>query len=249
MVELRSDVKRHFKNRMPKFWEPESDQARLKTFYIKQRSILRQLFDPTAKTILDAGTGKGRFAIDFALNGAKRVFAIDISSGMLKIAKERSIKANVAEKIHFQQGDIENLAFDEDVFDVACCMETFVHLGNPQKAMNELARVTKTGGIVIANATMTGRLWKIRYRYGWSGLIRRALSTIYWSRICGSLRPYLHQKLGTPLTHKTLKDAKDFPKREFLSLLQYAKLEVMKTVEQGLWHFPVFLIVVARKPK
>ena len=78
-------VKRYFVKAATS-WEPESEQARpLQPLYSKQRVILRQLFDPLRKTILDAGTGKGRFAIDLALKGAKQIFAIDISNEMWKI--------------------------------------------------------------------------------------------------------------------------------------------------------------------
>jgi 2-polyprenyl-3-methyl-5-hydroxy-6-metoxy-1,4-benzoquinol methylase len=49
------------------------------------------------------------------------------------------------------------------IFDVTFCMETFVHLPNPQIAMNELARVTKPGELIIANVTSNKILWRIRY--------------------------------------------------------------------------------------
>lgn len=63
------------------------------------------------------------------------------------------------------QGDIENLNFKNEIFDVTCCMESFVHLPNPQIAMTELARVTKPGGLIIANVTSNKILWRVRYRY------------------------------------------------------------------------------------
>jgi len=251
-------TKRYFlKGKATEWWKPESEQSRLQPLYIKQRVILRQLFDPHGKKILDAGTGEGRFAIDFALNGAKQVFAVDISSKMLKIAKERAIKIpidrSIAEKTSLQRGDVENLAFKDDTFDVVCCMETFVHLPNPQKAMNELKRVTKNGGMVIANATIAGLIWRIRYRYKWSfkkDVLGPFLRAIYWSRICKPVRPLLHKKLGTPVTPQKAKPlARPFSKQQFISLFLNAELEVMKMVAQGPWHFPVFVIVAARKQK
>jgi len=144
------------------WWRPESDRAPLlRSLYIDQRFILRQLFNPVGKTILDVGTGGGRFAIDFALAGAEQVSAVDVSGEMLRIAKKRATQVGVANKILFQKGDAENLGFEDDTFDVTICMETFIHLPNPQAAMKELARVTKPLGLVIANTTVPGRMWKI----------------------------------------------------------------------------------------
>jgi ubiquinone/menaquinone biosynthesis C-methylase UbiE len=152
-------------------------------------------------------------------------------------------------------------------------METFVHFPNPQKAMNELMRLTKKGGMVIANATISGMLWRIQHR-NWSfnlrsrnvlwyilrATIRRLSGSIvdqssssskvasYWSRMIKPIRPILQNKFGTLETSiDRIPIVRPFSKQYFISLFNNAKLEVMKKVTQGSKYFPVFLIVSAKK--
>jgi len=46
-------------------------------------------------------------------------------------------------------GDIFNLDFSDDYWDATICIEVLEHVNNPQKAVDELRRVTKKGGIVL----------------------------------------------------------------------------------------------------
>ena len=88
-----------------KWWEPELKEGVYKEKYIRERADIISLTNkPKGKTILDVGTGKGRFAIDFALRGDK-VTACDISKEMLDIAKKRAKRVGVESKITFELGD------------------------------------------------------------------------------------------------------------------------------------------------
>jgi ubiquinone/menaquinone biosynthesis C-methylase UbiE len=50
--------------------------------------------------------------------------------------------------ISFIQGDATDLPFDDNSFDLAHARYLFIHLQNQPKAISEMARVTKTGGVV-----------------------------------------------------------------------------------------------------
>ncbi|MBA7593125.1 2-methoxy-6-polyprenyl-1,4-benzoquinol methylase [subsurface metagenome] len=121
--------------------------------------------NPKGKIVLDAGTGKGRFAIAFAKGGAERVIAVDISPVMLKLAREEAEKEGVLDKISFEIGDVESLKYPDNHFDIACCMATTMHLPYPSKAISELKRVCKVGGLVVVDASINekpkqGDYWK-----------------------------------------------------------------------------------------
>jgi len=148
-------VKKYFRRSgtVSKWWDVDDKPGWLRRIFEKKQFFVRKLFDPHGKVVLDVGAGKGRFAIDFALAGAEQVFALDISGEMLQIAKNKARKAGILEKITFITGDAENLNLRDDVFDASVCIGTFVHLTNPRKAMNELVRVTKPGGEILADVT------------------------------------------------------------------------------------------------
>jgi len=44
--------------------------------------------------------------------------------------------------------DIHNLEFSDEQFDVAVCISILEHIENPQKAIGELERVLKPGGVI-----------------------------------------------------------------------------------------------------
>jgi ubiquinone/menaquinone biosynthesis C-methylase UbiE len=150
-------VKRYFRHpgTVSNWWDLDDKPDWLRKIFEKKHFFVRKLFDPRGKVVLDAGAGKGRFAIDFALAGAKQVFALDISGEMLQIAKEKARKAGVLEKITFITGDAENLNLRDNIFDASVCIGTFVHLPNPHKAAAELTRVTKPNGEILADVTTT----------------------------------------------------------------------------------------------
>jgi len=78
--------------------------------------------DPRGKTVLDAGTGKGRFAIAFVKGGADRVVAVDISPAMLELAREAANRWGTSDRISFEIGDVEDLKYPDNSFDIVCCM-------------------------------------------------------------------------------------------------------------------------------
>lgn len=138
-------LKRYFKNgKAAKWWNPAKDQ--------KCTDVV-MLVEPKGKKILDAGAGKGRFLIDFLNEECKFILALDISNRMLKISKER-MQNLVNERISFVVGDIEHLPLKNAFFDIALCVDTLVHMSNPKKGLQELARVVKDGGKVVVDVTV-----------------------------------------------------------------------------------------------
>lgn len=100
-----------------------------------------------ANHILDVGCGSGIVTRELALLTRGNVDGIDNSSDMIKVAKE--LLKNVS-NVHLQVCDGERLPFDDNVFDVTTCNLVLMWSHHPQQIVNEMARVTKPGGIVLA---------------------------------------------------------------------------------------------------
>ena len=72
---------------------------------------------PLSGTILDVGTGKGRFAIALAKRGYSFT-SVDISAEEQRYAKLNIEYFGLQEQIDFQISDAEQLSFEDQSFDV-----------------------------------------------------------------------------------------------------------------------------------
>jgi len=97
--------------------------------------------------VLDAGAGPGRFTLELLRLGA-HVTALDISPGQLELLRAR------VPDVEAMVGDITDLSrFPDDAFDATVCFGeplSYV-LDRADKAVAELARVTRPGGHVLVS--------------------------------------------------------------------------------------------------
>jgi SAM-dependent methyltransferase len=91
---------------------------------------------------LDVGCGAGVAAQMAAARGA-RVFGIDASEAMIAIARENAPGGE------FHVGDLEDLPFADDAFDVVAGFNAFQYAANPKVALREAGRVTRSGGWIV----------------------------------------------------------------------------------------------------
>lgn len=103
------------------------------------------------KKILDAGIGKGRYAVNIAKSGASDIVGLDINKKMLLLTQNRIEVGGFDEKIKLIEGDIEQLPLSNQKFDVVYCMETLIHVPDLYKAIREFNRVLKKDGKMIVN--------------------------------------------------------------------------------------------------
>jgi SAM-dependent methyltransferase len=99
--------------------------------------------------VLDAGTGTGEDAQEMAKLVAPggQVVGLDFSQIMIDEAERRVQDASLP--LRFVQGDIEHLPFEDAIFDRSSADRIFIHLPDPQLALAELVRVTKSGGLIL----------------------------------------------------------------------------------------------------
>jgi SAM-dependent methyltransferase len=99
-------------------------------------------------TLLDCGCGPGTVTLGLAEAVAPaQATGIDIEPGMIEQAKAFASERGV-ENIEFQVADIRELPFPDNSFDVVLTSAVLEHLGDPERALQELHRVVKQGGLV-----------------------------------------------------------------------------------------------------
>lgn len=95
--------------------------------------------------VLEIGCGGGMFAAWMAESGAGEVAAQDFSATPIAEAQRRFPLANLT----FSVGDIEAIDSPDQAFDVVVSCETIEHVPRPARAVAELARVLRPGGLLL----------------------------------------------------------------------------------------------------
>ncbi len=96
---------------------------------------------------LEIAPGPGYLAIELVKLTNCRMMGLDISRTFVRIAEENARKADV--RIDFEQGDAADLPFSADQFDFIVCRAAFKNFARPLKALDEMHRVLKSGGIAL----------------------------------------------------------------------------------------------------
>jgi SAM-dependent methyltransferase len=99
--------------------------------------------------ILDVGCGAGDDARTIAQRIAPggRVVAIDAEAMMIAEARRRSSGAGLL--LEFELGDAYALEYADETFDGARAERLFLHLSDPARALGEMVRVVRRGGVVV----------------------------------------------------------------------------------------------------
>ena len=180
------------------------DRAQDPASFVHRLDMTADLFGPAKRRtfellaplngsrLLDVGCGTGEDTRSLArLVGAKgAVLGVDASAVMVSTAKERTSPESLP--VTYFVGDAHHLDFPEGSFDGSRACHVFMHLEDPQKALGEMARVTRSGGRVVvyepdletwiihgADRSVTRRILNFRcdsFRSGWVG---RALPALF----------------------------------------------------------------------
>src|SRR5688572_5827493 len=95
----------------------------------------------TGKDVLEVGCGTG-LVLERIAAFAASARGIDISPKMLEQARARGLDVAV--------GDATALPFPDASFDVACSFKVLAHVREIERALAEMARVVRPGGMVLA---------------------------------------------------------------------------------------------------
>lgn len=131
--------------------------------YMYER-IPKQIAD---KEVLELATGPGLLAKHVA-NASKSMIATDYSDGMIKEARKGKYPVN----LNFEVADATALPYANESFDVVLIANALHVMPNPEKALSEIDRVLRKGGMLIAPNFVghkKGAVSRI-----WSGILKLA---------------------------------------------------------------------------
>ena len=125
-----------------------------------ERRALGELLGPVdGHRMLDAGAGDGRFAVEASAEGAE-VTALDLSPAMLSVARERARERSMA--LEAVEGDVTALPFPSSSFDRAVTVTVLCFVPDPFRAVQELARVLRPGGVRVIGELGLWSPWNLR---------------------------------------------------------------------------------------
>jgi ubiquinone/menaquinone biosynthesis C-methylase UbiE len=98
------------------------------------------------ETVVDLGCGKGKDVlklVDLVEDGF--VYGVDISDGMLEVARKNAEKFDV-KNVNFIKSELENIALDDNLADYIISNCTINHAKDKDKVWSEIYRILKPGG-------------------------------------------------------------------------------------------------------
>src|SRR4030095_9288535 len=98
-------------------------------------------------SLLDCGCGVGSITLDLAeLVAPGQVVGVDMDEGQLEIARVNARERGLT-NVSFEPGNVYELRFESGTFDAVLAHTLLYHLSDPLRALKELRRVLKPGGI------------------------------------------------------------------------------------------------------
>jgi ubiquinone/menaquinone biosynthesis C-methylase UbiE len=97
---------------------------------------------------LEVGCGVGFLASHLAEEHGLDVTGIDLDPDQVARAREQSRESD---HLRFLEGDATELPFENERFDMVLSFDVLHHIPNWEKALNEVSRVLRSGGMYVLN--------------------------------------------------------------------------------------------------
>ena len=115
-----------------------------------RKEAVRTLEPFSPRQLLDVATGTADLALQAAKTLPKaQIFGIDISEGMLSVARKKVASLGLQSRVHLQRADAEALPYEDNRFDVVMVAFGVRNFENPEKGLQELYRVLRKDGHLL----------------------------------------------------------------------------------------------------
>lgn len=112
-----------------------------------RKKAIKQLLPFKPQRIIDIATGTGDFAIMAShMLHPQELVGVDISEGMMQVAKEKVEAEGLADTISFKKDDCLALSPQDETFDAATVAFGIRNFQDLEKGLQEISRVLKKGG-------------------------------------------------------------------------------------------------------
>lgn len=167
--------------------------------------------------ILDIGCGEGFYSMIFDQLYNCKVTAVDYDNHIMSMAQDW---LKDSKKVHFEIGDITKLNFPDNSFDKIVCTEVLEHINDHEKAVSELFRVLKPGGVMAITVPNKN------YPFLWDPFnkIREGLGLGHFNTLdgfWGGIWAYDHKRLYLPEDLKALMEKHSFVVEDLKALTHY----------------------------
>jgi SAM-dependent methyltransferase len=106
------------------------------------------------RRVLEVGGGPGELSERMQAELGASVSFLDLSPRMVELARARGVDAQV--------GDVQDLLFDDGVFDTVIAAWMLYHVPDLDRALGEIARVLRPGGALVAVTNSVRHLAELR---------------------------------------------------------------------------------------
>jgi ubiquinone/menaquinone biosynthesis C-methylase UbiE len=151
-------VKDYYRNVETYDWVDVSDHMRgpEAIFHRNRERVLRALVSRYAvpgEPILDAGCGTG---LNLRHLPAGSV-GLDINPRNIEVVRRRVPECRPV------LGDLEAMPFLDETFGTVLCSEVLEHVPDPSRAISEIHRVLRPGGVLIGSVPARSWIWRLRF--------------------------------------------------------------------------------------
>lgn len=143
-------------------WFNDISKKRFNIYYSYLKKFC-EFEDHSGEKVLEIGCGIGTDSVEYAKHGAN-VTALDLGQDQVDLTK-LNFKLHNLNYDEISIGNVEDLKFDDEVFDLVYCFGVIHHTLDMQKAIDEIYRVLKKDGEAII----------MIYSRGWKHYLKRCL--------------------------------------------------------------------------
>lgn len=215
VTRTRQEAKTHY-DRLSGWYDLLTDRSERKSRDLGLK--LLRLREGQKALVIGFGTGHGVLALAAVVGETGKVFGLDLSEGMLEVARERVLVAGLADRVELQCGDATALPFAAEFFDAIFMSFTLELFDTPEipVVLRECRRVLKAGGrICIVAMSRQGK-----------------------ERLMVKLYEWAHRRMPSYV------DCRPIYVRE---AIEQAGFQVVDVINNSIWGLPVE-IVKAEKP-
>lgn len=193
--------------------------------------------------VLDVGCGVGVTPCYLAKNHGCKVVGIDISEMMIKRANERAEREHVKDRVEFRVADVQNLPFEDDLFDAVIGESVITFVKDKRVAVNECVRVSKSGGYVGLNEETwmkTPPLEIVEFYSRTWGIVTETLTPDDWRELLINsglkdivVKTYRFKSSLSEYIDEIRLYVKDYPKMLYRALFLYIKSPAFRKYIKG----------------